>query len=230
MIDLYTWSTPNGHKLHIMLEETGLDYRLIPVDIRNGEQFEPEFLRISPNNKIPALIDNDGPGGEPMPLCESGAMLIYLAEKTGRFLPGETRPRLRVLQWLMFQMAHIGPMLGQAHHFHEYARQEVNYAIARYGNEAKRLYRVLDKRLGETPYLGGDDYTIADIATFPWLRQPAKQGVEITNYANIRRWFDEISERPAVKRALSVMKEQPVNTDDTKAWDILFGAGQYQQH
>lgn len=229
MIDLYTWPTPNGHKLHIMLEETGLEYRLHPVDISAGEQFQADFLKLSPNNKIPALTDSDGPDGEPISLFESGAMLVYLAEKSGKFLPGDRRSRMQVLQWLMFQMAHVGPMLGQAHHFLKYARERVPYAIERYRNEANRLYRVLDKRLDESDYLAGDEYTIADIATFPWLRKPADQGIDIAQYPNVKRWFDGIDQRPAVQRGLGVLQEQPVDIDDDKAWDILFGQGQYQQ-
>ena len=179
MIDLYTWPTPNGHKVHIMLEETGLDYEVIPVDIGQGDQFDPKFLRISPNNKMPAIVDRDGPGGEPYPMFESGAILMYLAEKTGRFMPQETAARYRVVQWLMFQMGHIGPMLGQAHHFRAYAPEQIPYAVERYTNEANRLYDVLDKRLGESAWLAGDAYSIADIAVFPWLRSHERQGVEL---------------------------------------------------
>lgn len=230
MIDLYTWSTPNGHKLHIMLEETGLDYRVHPVNIAAGEQFQPQFLGISPNNKIPAMVDQDGPDGQPIALFESGAMLIYLAEKTGRFLPAEIRPRMVVLQWLMFQMAHIGPMLGQAHHFIKYARERVPYALERYKNEANRLYGVLDGRLNETAYLAGNDYTIADIAIFPWMRTPEDQGVDIDDYPNIERWFKNINERPAVRRGLNALRDQPVDPTDNKAWDILFGGEQYRRH
>ena len=171
MIDLYTWPTPNGHKIHIMLEEIGLDYRVIPIDIGAGDQFKPEFLKISPNNKMPAIVDPEGPDGQPISLFESGAILIYLAEKTGRFLPTEPRARFLVLQWLMFQMGHIGPMLGQVHHFLRYAPEKIPYAMDRYSNEAKRLYGVLDKRLGEVEFLAGDDYTIADMAVWPWVRQ-----------------------------------------------------------
>lgn len=229
MIDLYSWSTPNGHKLHIMLEETGLDYRLHPVNITTGEQFEPDFLRISPNNKIPALVDQHGPDGGSLSMFESGAMLIYLADKTGQFIAHDYRSRMVVLQWLMFQMAHIGPMLGQAHHFRKYARTEIPYAIERYTNEARRLYGVLDKRLADTDYITGDMYTIADIATFPWLRTPDDQGVDLSRYPNVQRWYDCISERPAVQRGLSVMEDIPVNPDDDRSWNILFGNGQFRQ-
>lgn len=230
MIELYTWSTPNGHKLHIMLEETGLAYKLNLVDIRRGDQFKADFMRISPNNKIPALVDSEGPDGKPLALAESGAMLIYLADKSGRFLPESTRVRMTVLQWLMFQMAHIGPMLGQAHHFNKYAPKRVPYAIERYSKEANRLYGVLDRRLGESAYLGGDDYTIADIATFPWLRNPGDQGVDMSDYPNVQAWFDQIAQRPAVERGLRALKDQPVDPADKQSWDILFGGGQYQRH
>ena len=230
MIDLYTWSTPNGDKLHIMLEEAGLEYRLHPVNIAQGEQFQPEFLRLSPNNKIPAIIDQDGPDGQPLPMFESGAIIIYLADKSGQFLPQKTRPRMVVLQWLMFQMAHIGPMLGQAHHFRKYARESVAYAIERYTNEARRLYGVLEQRLKEAPYLGGENYSIADIATFPWLRSAADQGVTLDDYPHIQDWFDRVDSRPAVRRGLQVMAEQSVDSSDDQTWDILFGDSQFQRH
>jgi GST-like protein len=231
MIDLYTWTTPNGHKLHIMLEECALEYRAHPINIGNGEQFKPEFLKISPNNKIPAMVDQDGPDGQPMSLFESGAMLIYLADKTGQFLPADARKRYETLTWLMFQMGHVGPMLGQAHHFNAYAPNKEEYAIQRYQNEAKRLYGVMDKRLGESDYLAGAEYTIADIATMPWLRSPEKQGVAMGNYPNVKRWFDAINERPAVRRGLDVLSDVP-KTDlatDKKAWENMFGGTQYEK-
>ena len=231
MIDLYTWTTPNGHKLHIMLEECGLEYEPHPVNIGNGEQFEPEFLKISPNNKIPAMVDRDGPGGQPLSLFESGAMLTYLADKTGRFLPSEGHQRYETLAWLMFQMASVGPMLGQAHHFNAYAPENVEYAVNRYKNEADRLYGVMDKRLGESEYLAGDEYTIADIATMPWLRSAEKQGVDMNEHPNVKRWFDAINARPAVQRGLQVQKDIP-KTDlsrDKKAWENMFGSAQYQK-
>ncbi len=229
MIDLYTWTTPNGHKLHIMLEETGLDYRAHAVDIGAGDQFKPDFLRISPNNKIPAMIDQDGPGGEPLAMFESGAMLVYLAEKTGQFMPRDTRARMGVLQWLMFQMASVGPMLGQAHHFFKYAPEKIDYARERYSNEANRLYGVMDRRLGESAYLAGDDYSIADIATFPWLRSPANQGVEMDDFPNVKRWFDAIHARPAVQRGLEVLKDHKTDLTAEQARDVLFGQSQYQR-
>ncbi len=230
MIDLYTWPTPNGHKIHIMLEETGLDYTVIPIDIGAGDQFDPDFLKISPNNKMPAMVDRDGPGGGPYALFESGAMLIYLAEKCGRFLPQETRARFDVLKWLMFQMGHIGPMLGQAHHFRAYAPEPIPYAIERYTNEAARLYKVLDLRLGEAAYLAGDDYTIADMAVFPWLRSHERQGQDLADFANVERWFETIAARPAVERGVAVLADRrragPI-TD--KERDVMFGATQYRR-
>jgi len=229
MIDLYTWTTPNGHKLHIMLEETGLEYRAHPVNIGAGDQFKPEFLTISPNNKIPAMIDQDGPDGRPLALFESGAMLIYLAEKSGQFMPIETAARMGVLQWLMFQMGSVGPMLGQAHHFIKYAPEKIPYAVERYTNEANRLYAVMDKRLGESPYLAGDEYTIADIATFPWLRSPSNQGVNMDEYPNVKRWFDAIDARPAVQRGLDVLKGHKSDLTTEQARAFLFGKGQYQR-
>ena len=207
MIDLYNWPTPNGHKIHIALEEMGLDYTVHPVNIGKGEQFEPDFLAISPNNKIPAMVDQDGPGGKPYAMFESGAMLLYLGEKTGKFLPRETAARYRTVQWLMFQMGHVGPMLGQAHHFREYAVEKIPYAIDRYTNESARLLGVIDKRLGAAAYLAGDDYTVADMAVFPWLRNPEREGWDPADYPNMSRWFKSIVERPAVRRGLDVMKE-----------------------
>ena len=189
MIDLYSSATPNGQKIHIMLEETGLAYRINWVDIAKGEQFDPAFLKISPNNKIPAIVDLDGPDGGPISVFESGAILLYLAEKTGRFLPTERRARTAVYAWLMFQMGGVGPMLGQAHHFRAYARERIAYAIERYTNEAARLYRVLDRRLGEREYLAGE-YSIADMAVFPWIRLHGRQGQDLADYGNLARWFD----------------------------------------
>ncbi|MDH3412116.1 MAG: glutathione S-transferase N-terminal domain-containing protein [Gammaproteobacteria bacterium] len=229
MIELYTWPTPNGHKIHIMLEETGLAYKVHPIDISAGDQFEPEFLKISPNNKMPAMIDLDGPGGKPYSLFESGAILMYLAEKTGKFMPGEIRARYSVIQWLMFQMGGIGPLLGQAHHFRAYAPEKIPYAIDRYTNEANRLYNVLDVRLRDHEYLAGE-YSIADIATFPWLRSHERQGVNLDDYPSVKRWFDVISERPAVKRGVEVLADRRRNgaiTDEQR--EVMFGAKQYQR-
>src|SRR5665213_2233841 len=182
MIEVYSWATPNGHKIHIMLEECGLAYRAIPIDIGAGAQFSPEFLAISPNNKIPAIVDPDGPDGKPISLFESGAILLYLAAKTGRFLPADVRGRYATLEWLMFQMGGVGPMLGQAHHFRLYAPEQIPYAVDRYSNEAKRLYGVLDARLAKSAFVAGAEYTIADIAIFPWLRSWKNQGVILDEY------------------------------------------------
>ena len=230
MIDVYTWPTPNGHKVHIALEELGLPYTVHAVDIGEGDQFKPEFLKISPNNRIPAIVDQDGPKGKPMALFESGAILIYLAEKTGKLLAPKGNARYSAVAWLMFQMGSIGPMLGQAHHFRAYAPEKIPYAIERYTNEAKRLYGVLDRRLGEAAYLAGE-YGIADIATFPWLRHWERQGVQLSDYPNVQRWFTAIDKRPAVERALKVLadrvdKQKPF-TDRQR--EILFGRTQYER-
>ncbi len=230
VIELYTWPTPNGHKIHIMLEETGLPYRVHPIDIGAGEQFEPEFLKISPNNKMPAMIDPDGPGGKPFALAESGAMLFYLASKTGRFLPEDLRERWQVMQWVMFQMGHVGPMLGQAHHFLGYAQEKIPYAMNRYKNEANRLYGVMERRLGESKFMACDEYTIADMAVMPWLRFPERQGVDIEAYPNVRRWRDGIAARPAVQRALQVLADRRRTGPQTdKERENLFGATQFER-
>ena len=197
MIDLYSWPTPNGHKVHIMLEECALPYRVHPIDIGAGDQFSPEFLAISSNNKIPAMVDSDGPDGRPISLFESGAILLYLASKAGMLLPEAVRDRYVALQWLMFQVGHIGPMLGQAHHFRLYAPEKLQYAIDRYTNEARRIYNVIDKRLGEVAYLAGE-YSIADIAVYPWLVPHNMQGQNLDDTPNLKRWFEEIRSRPAV--------------------------------
>ncbi len=230
MIDLYTWPTPNGHKIHIMLEETGLPYRVIPIDIGAGDQFKPEFLKISPNNKMPAMVDPDGPGGKPMALAESGAMLFYLASKTGKFLPEDIRKRWQVMQWVMFQMGHIGPMLGQAHHFLQYAPEKIEYAMNRYRNEANRLYGVVERRLAESKFVACDEYTIADMSIMPWMRFPERQGVEIDEYPNVKRWRDGIAARPAVQRAVQVLadRRRPQMTPEQR--ENLFGAAQYAKH
>jgi GST-like protein len=229
MIDLYSWPTPNGHKIHIMLEETGLPYRVHPVNIGAGDQFKPEFLKISPNNKMPAMIDSDGPDGKPMSMFESGAMLIYLASKTGRFLPEDLRDRWSTLQWLMFQMGGVGPMLGQAHHFLVYAPEKIPYAMQRYSKEANRLYGVMDRRLAESKYIACDEYTIADIAIMPWLRSYKNQGVEMDEYPHVKRWFEKILARPAVQRGLAVLADLRKPVMDDKAKEMLFGATQYQK-
>ena len=211
MIDVYSWPTPNGHKIHIMLEECGFklgrDWRALPINISKGDQFAPDFLKISPNNKIPALVDPNGPDGKPIHLIESGAILLYLAAKTGRFLPKSDRAKYEVLQWLMFQMGGVGPMLGQAHHFRVFAPEQVPYAINRYTAEAKRLYGVMDKRLQTSPFIGGKTYSIADIAIFPWVNSWQKQGIDWADYPTLKAWFDKIAARPAVKRGCTVLAD-----------------------
>ena len=229
MIDVYSWATPNGHKLHIMLEECGLAYRVIPVNVGTGEQFAPSFLAISPNNKIPAIVDPDGPGGQPIKLFESGAILLYLAAKTGRFLPDDLRARYEVLQWLMFQMGGLGPMLGQAHHFRIYAPEKLPYAVERYTNEAKRLYGVLDRRLAKSRYVGCGEYSIADIAIFPWLRSWKNQGIDWVDYPHLKGWFDELAARPAVLRGVEVLADLRKPMTDDAARRALFGTEQYQR-
>lgn len=229
MIDVYSWATPNGHKVHIMLEECGLPYRAIPVNIGTGDQFKAEFLKISPNNKIPAIVDPQGPDGRPIALFESGAILLYLAAKTGKFLPHSDRDKFEVLQWLMFQMGGVGPMLGQAHHFRIYAPEKIDYAVNRYTNEAKRLYGVMEQQLAKHPYIAGADYSIADIAIFPWLRSWQNQGIDWSDYPRLKTWFDTLSERPAVKRGVEVLTALRKPITDEKAREVLFGQTQYQQ-
>ena len=228
MIEVYSWPTPNGHKVHVMLEECALAYKAIPVDIGQGDQFRSDFLAISPNNKIPAIVDPDGPDGQPISLFESGAILLYLAAKTGRFLPADIRGKYEALQWLMFQMGGVGPMLGQAHHFRIYAPEKIPYAIDRYTNEAKRLYRVMNKRLAKSKYLGGAEYSIADIAVFPWLRSWKNQGIDWDDHPHLKGWFDEIAARPAVKRGVEVLAGLRKPLTDDKARELLFGKGQYK--
>ncbi len=211
MIDVYSWPTPNGHKIHIMLEECGFklgrDWQAHPINIGKGDQFAPEFLKISPNNKIPALVDPNGPDGKPIHLMESGAILLYLASKTGKFLPKSARSKFEVLEWLMFQMGGVGPMLGQAHHFRMFAPEQVPYAINRYTAEAKRLYSVMDKRLQTSPFMGGKTYSIADIAIFPWVNSWQKQGIDWADYPTLKTWFDKIAARPAVQRGCKVLAD-----------------------
>ena len=227
MITLYSAATPNGQKIHIMLEETGLAYEVKWVDIDRGQQFEPDFLAISPNNKIPAIVDHDGPGGAPFAVFESGAILIYLADKTGRFLPTEPRARSEVLQWLMFQMGTVGPMLGQAHHFRAYVREKIPYAIERYTNEAGRIYSILDKRLDGRDYLAGD-YSIADMAVFPWIRLHGRQGQTMSDFPHLRGWFERIAARPAVAKDMEKL-EDIVDEIDDEMWDNLWGAKQFKR-
>ena len=229
MIEVYSWATPNGHKVHIMLEECALPYRVHAVDIGAGDQFDPAFLAISPNNKIPAIVDPDGPDGAPISLFESGAILVYLASKAGKFLPDSVRGKYEVLQWLMFQMGGIGPMLGQAHHFRIYAPQKIDYAIERYTNEAKRLYGVLDRRLAKSRYVGGPEYSIADIAVFPWLRSWKNQGIDWVDYPHLKGWFDEIGARPAVRRGVEVLADRRKPLSDDQAREVLFGRRQLER-
>jgi len=226
MIDLYYWTTPNGHKITIFLEESGLEYRIHPINIGKGDQFAPEFLRISPNNRIPAIVDQaPADGGEPVALFESGAILHYLAQKTGRFLSAELRGQAETLQWLFWQMGGLGPMAGQNHHFRLYAKDKIPYAIDRYVNETHRLYGVLDKRLGDREFVAGD-YSIADMAIYPWIRPYENQGQDIDEFASLKRWFIAISERPAVERAYAradEIRQQSQPVDEQESHRILFG-------
>ena len=233
MIKVYSWPTPNGHKVHIMLEECGLrlgrDWEAIPVNIGTGDQFKPEFLTISPNNKIPALIDPNGPDGKPISIFESGAILLYLAAKTGKFLPKSDRRKFEVLQWLMFQMGGVGPMLGQTHHFRIYAPEKIEYAVNRYTNESKRLYGVMDRQLQTHKFIAGSQYSIADIAIFPWLRSAANQGIDWADYPTLKIWFDAIASRPAVALGVEVLADlrKPITGDEER--EILFGSTQYRR-
>jgi GST-like protein len=228
MIDLYTWTTPNGFKISIALEELALPYKVVPIDIGRGAQFGAEFLRISPNNKIPAIVDHEGPAGRALSLFESGAILMYLAEKTGRLMPSEPAKRWAATEWLFFQMASIGPMLGQAGHFRNYAPEKIPYAVDRYTNEAKRLWAVLDRRLAEHEYLA-DEYSIADIAVFPWLGRPDVHGVELAEYPHVGRWREAIAARPAVQRGRKVPDVTSLPATDPQARENLFGNKQYER-
>jgi GSH-dependent disulfide-bond oxidoreductase len=224
MIALYYWTTPNGHKVTIFLEESGLPYRIVPVNISKGDQFKPDFLKISPNNRMPAIVDDDPPGGgAPLSVFESGAILVYLAEKTGKFLPKDVRGRFEVLQWLFWQMGGLGPMAGQNHHFSQYAPEKLPYAIDRYVKETSRLYAILDKRLADREFVAGG-YSIADMASYPWVVPYERQGQKLEDFPHLKRWFEAIRERPAVKRAYARAKE--INTEPTvteEAKRILFG-------
>jgi GSH-dependent disulfide-bond oxidoreductase len=203
MIELYTWGTPNGRKVSVMLEECALAYNVHKINIGKDEQFAPEFLKLNPNGKIPAIVDSEGPDGKPISLMESGAILLYLASKTGQFLPADARGRWAVTEWLMFQMASVGPMFGQCHHFLRAAKEQIPYGIERYTREKDRLYAVLDKRLGEQAFLAGD-YSIADIATYPWVSRHEWHKTDLAQYPNVKRWFDQISARPAAQRGMLV--------------------------
>ena len=226
MIDLYTWTTPNGRKVSIALEEFGLPYTVHAVDISKEEQFKPEFLKIAPNNRIPAIVDNDNG----MSLMESGAILIYLADKTGKLLPKSGEPRYRVLEWLMWQMGGPGPMFGQVHHFTKYNPGKAPYAEERYLKEAHRLYGVLDRRLAGREFVA-DEYSIADMAIWPWCRAPERRGIDHAEYPHVQRWFDRIAARPAVQRAVAVLEDEaarPAKHSD-EAWSIMFGDRQFRR-
>ena len=237
MIEVWTWPTPNGHKVHIALEELGLKYKIIPINIGAGDQFKPEFLAITPNHRIPAIVDSDGPGGKPFTLFESAAIMIYLSEKTGgKLIPKDPVGRFKCIEWMMFQMGGVGPMFGQWNHFGAYAKEKIPYAIERYTNEAARLTRVLNKRLEEAPYLAGDEYSMADIITFPWLRTATQQSsrfdergyLDLGDYPGVKRWNDEIEARPAVQRGLKVLADaqRPGKITDAER-EITFGKTQF---
>ena len=230
MIDLFSWATPNGRKVHVMLEECSLQYNAHPINIGKGEQFDPKFLEISPNNRIPAITDSDGPEGKPISLFESGAILIYLAEKTSKFLPQKSLNKYMTLQWLMFQMGGVGPMFGQSNHFSHYSKDKIPYAINRYADESKRLYGVMDKQLARSEYLAGNEYTIADIATHPWAQGFERRGVDANQYPNVKRWVELIHNRPAVKRGIKVLADaRPSGNFTEEEHEILFGKTQFQK-
>ena len=224
MIDLYTWPTPNGWKAHIMLEECGLDYTTHEINIGQGDQHKPDFLAISPNNRIPAIVDQDGPDGQPISVFESGAILLYLAEKTGKFYATDIREKTRINEWLMWQMGGLGPMLGQNHHFVKYAPEEIPYAQSRYINETKRLYGVADRQLAKNAFLAGDRYTIADIASYGWMSLWEGQKQDINDFPNVKRWLDALSQRPALQRGMALLIEKRKNLAKvTGAQEKLFG-------
>jgi len=233
MLTVYSWATPNGHKVHVMLEECGLrhgrDWQAVAVNIGSGDQFKPDFLAISPNNKIPALVDPDGPDGKPIALFESGAILLYLAAKTGKFLPKTDRLKFQVLQWLMFQMGGVGPMIGQTHHFRQYAPEKIDYAIQRYTNETRRLYGVMDKQLAGSKFIACSQYSIADIAIFPWLRNWQNHGIDWVDYPHLQAWFEKIAARPAVQRGVEVLADLRRPITDDRAREVLFGKMQYEK-
>jgi len=229
MIEAWTWPTPNGHKVHIALEELALPYKVVPINIGKGDQFRSEFLALTPNHRIPVIVDLDGPGGKRLTLFESAAILIYLSEKTGgKLIPSEPVERHICLQWMMFQMGGTGPMFGQYNHFANYAVEKIPYAIDRYTNEVRRLHRVLDKRLGETEYLAGPAYSMADIINFPWIRNPDRRNIDLADYPNLRRWHDLVAARPAVQRGVEVLAESKRHgpmTDEER--EIMFGDTQF---
>lgn len=229
MIDFYTWYTSNGRKVGIILEEAGLDYQMHPIDIGRGEQFAPEFMKISPNNRIPAIVDHDGPNGQPLSVFESGAILIYLAEKIGEFLPASGADRYDVLQWLMFQMGGVGPMFGQYNHFNRYAREKIPYAIDRYGKECSRLYWVMETRLRDRDFIAGD-YSIADMALYPWARTFDWRDQDPNDVPHVKAWVDRIAARPAVERAMTAHEKAPRSGPiDDEHWENMYGDSQYQR-
>ena len=222
MIDLYYWPTPNGHKIPIMLEECGLAYKTHPINMLKGDQFDPAYLALNPNNKIPTIVDQDGPGGKPYKVFESGAILMYLAEKTGMFMPREMAARFEVLQWTIFQVANVGPMFGQCGHFMQYAPKKIQYGIDRYQNETKRLYRVMDKRLSIVPYLAGD-YSIADMATYPWVKINHFHDINIDEYPHVKRWREPVGARPPVIKGCALLEDvMKLGNPDKEAFDNLF--------
>jgi GST-like protein len=228
MIDLYYWTTPNGHKVTLFLEEAGLPYKIHPINIGKGQQFEPDFLSIAPNNRIPAIVDRHPlGGGEPISLFESGAILLYLADKTGRFVPGDIHGRAEVLQWLFWQMGGLGPMAGQNHHFSRSAPEKIPYAIDRYVRETSRLYGVMDRRLADRSFLAGEQYSIADMACYPWVVPYERQGQDLGDFPHLKRWFDAIAERAGTRRAYALA--QTINTvpaaTEEESRRILFGQG-----
>jgi len=228
-IELHYWPTPNGWKISIMLEECGLPYKMIPVNIARGDQFKPAFLAISPNNRMPAIVDPQGPGGKPISVFESGAILQYLGRKTGKFYPADERKRVEVEEWLFWQMGNLGPMAGQANHFRRYAPEKIEYAIARYTNEVRRLYGVMNKRLTTREYLAGA-YSIADMACVGWVRLWKRQGQDIERFPHLKRWYDELEKRPGVQKGCAVMQEQLHHgPPDKQSWQTLFGPKQYEK-
>ncbi len=230
MIDLYSWPTPNGIKLHITIEELGIQYIMHPVNIGKGEQFEPEFLKISPNNKIPALVDQDGPGGKPYAVFETGAMMMYLAEKAGKLMPSDIAGRYEVIQWLMFQMGGVGPMFGQYSHFTTYAPETFDYSVDRYTKECLRLYGVMDRRLADKPYLAGEDYSIADIACYSWVYAYERRGFDISDNKNVLRWIEEIGARPAVQKGCDMLQDmRPDGPPSAETLKNYFGDVQYKK-
>ena len=227
MLDLYYWTTPNGHKITLFLEETGLPHRILPINIGKGEQFAPDFLAVSPNNRIPAIVDHaPADGGEPVSIFESGAVLLYLAEKTGAFIPADLRGRVEVLQWLFWQVGGLGPMAGQNHHFTQYAPERMPYAVDRYVNETARLYAVLDKRLADRAFVAGHDYSIADMACYPWTASHEKQQQDLNDFPHLKRWYDTIAARPATQRAYAIVEKINPDRDkpvDDEAKKVMFG-------